>query len=305
MAYYCRICGANEVDEQGGICELCAIGQDPYATTMSYSGGSSSGSKRPRVVSAVEDNNQSAYVPENKNKRKMLLGGDELANRDPYGNDMTVRNSGNVQVYHAGQMPDSATVYGSGNSAPAAPVTKPTGNQPLCSGITKNIVTDNQEQSFFSKLFRSIFTGVPFTTDNEVTMFQVFPDYTGSALTASGTACDQVIVYGKVNHGAISENNEVEVFGRRDSHNYIVAKAIRNKATGTTVSPTGAVNAWVIRIAVLFLLLTVIGILGEIGIGGILCIGLIVLALFNLPLVFKIIGGLLKGIWNLIKSLFS
>lgn len=35
MAYKCRICGSNEVDYPGDICELCAIGQDPYAAGMS------------------------------------------------------------------------------------------------------------------------------------------------------------------------------------------------------------------------------------------------------------------------------
>lgn len=34
MAYKCRICGTNDVEHAGDVCELCAIGQDPYAAAM-------------------------------------------------------------------------------------------------------------------------------------------------------------------------------------------------------------------------------------------------------------------------------
>ena len=34
MAYKCRICGTNDVEHVGDVCELCAIGQDPYAAAM-------------------------------------------------------------------------------------------------------------------------------------------------------------------------------------------------------------------------------------------------------------------------------
>ena len=34
MACKCRICGTNDVDYMDDICELCAIGQDPYAAAM-------------------------------------------------------------------------------------------------------------------------------------------------------------------------------------------------------------------------------------------------------------------------------
>ena len=31
MAYMCKICGTNEVNNPGDVCELCALGADPYA----------------------------------------------------------------------------------------------------------------------------------------------------------------------------------------------------------------------------------------------------------------------------------
>lgn len=59
-------------------------------------------------------------------------------------------------------------------------------------------------KTFWGKWFRSMFTGIPFTLDNDVVMFQVFPDCTGTSLNAVGNACDQGIVYGKVNNGSIN-----------------------------------------------------------------------------------------------------
>ena len=80
------------------------------------------------------------------------------------------------------------------------------------------------------------FKGVPFTLDDDVTMFQVFPDFTGTSLNVLGNACDQVIVYGRLNNGAVSENNDVEVYGRRDSNNNVIAKTIKNTAKSTAKS---------------------------------------------------------------------
>jgi hypothetical protein len=81
---------------------------------------------------------------------------------------------------------------------------------------------------FLFKLAKSLFSGIPYTLDNDLTTFQVFPDYSGKTVTASGNACDQVIVYGKVAAGVISENNSVEVYGKRDSNNNIISDKIKN-----------------------------------------------------------------------------
>ena len=86
MSYKCRICGINEVDNQGDICELCALGQDPYVQSQTVSQDYQQASQ------PYKNTNRSnvSYVPQRGANRKVLLnGGTSLVNRDPYGNDMT------------------------------------------------------------------------------------------------------------------------------------------------------------------------------------------------------------------------
>lgn len=304
MAYKCQICNSNEVDNPGDICELCAIGQDPYAATMTNQ--TVTNSQKRQIYNNTKNDSTESYTPKSSGNRKVLInGGGDLSNRDPYGNSITPDSSSpSVQVYAPGQVPQAQQPQSvaSGNSS-AAP-TKPAKNQPLTSGITKNISTDNQKKSMIAKWFRALFSGIPFSIGDDVTLFQVFPDYTGTALTALGNACDQVIVYGKVNQGLISDNNEVEVFGRRDSDNNIIAKTIKNKATGATISPTGTIPVgavWAITVA---LILLIGGIINALGTVGIVWAIVIVLCFTNLPLVFKIIGLIFGAIFWLIKKLF-
>lgn len=141
MAYKCRICGVNEVDNQGDICELCAIGQDPYAQSQTPSHSSHIASQ-PDINS---NNSNDSYSPKRGANRKVLLnGGTSLANQDPYGNDMTTSEpQPSVQVYSAGQVPQASQK--STNTVNSTPVTKMPGNQPITTGITKNISVDNQK----------------------------------------------------------------------------------------------------------------------------------------------------------------
>lgn len=300
MAYKCRICGVNEVDNQGDICELCAIGQDPYAQSQTPSHGSHVASQ-PNINS---NHSSDSYSPKRGANRKVLLnGGTSLANQDPYGNDMTTSDSQpSVQVYSAGQVPQ--TSQQSTTIVNATPVAKMSGNQPITTGITKNISVDNQKKSILAKWFRALFTGIPFTLDDDVTMFQVFPDFSGTSLNALGNACDQVIVYGKLNNGAVSENNDVEVYGRRDSNNNIIAKTIKNKASGTTITPARTIGqgvVWFITAIVVALLAMMIS---GLGVEGIIWTVIIILCLTNLPKALKIFGVIIGALFSLIKRLF-
>ena len=306
MSHKCRVCGVNEVDNQGDICELCAIGQDPYAqnTTTNPTYTPTPQHKHSILNNSNSNQNSSSYAPKKGANRKVLLnGGTSLANQDPYGNDITPTDAQpQVQVYSAGQAPQVAqqntTVVNS------QPVQRVSGSQPLTSGITKNIMVDNQKRSILSKWFRALFTGIPFTLDDDVTMFQVFPDFTGTSLNALGNACDQVIVYGKLNNGAVSENNDVEVYGRRDSNNNIIAKVIKNKASGTTITPTRSMGQGAVWFTTAIVLALIFMMVSGLGLEGIIWAVVIILCLTNLPKVLKIFGVIIGAIFSLIKRLF-
>lgn len=297
MTYRCRICGVNEVDHQGGVCELCAIAQDPYAQKQT----SSYGSQIPLQPNADGDG---SYVSKRGGGRKVLLnGGTSLTNQDPYGNDMTDSDAQpSVQVYSAGQVPQTSQQDTPVMHVP--PAAKGLGAQPAAAGITKNISVDKQKRSALVKWFSALFTGIPFALDDDVTMFQVFPDFTGTSLNALGNACDQVIVYGKLNNGAVSENNDVEVYGRRDSNNNIIARTIENKASGTTVTTRRTISqgvAWLITVLVIALLAVIIS---GLGVEGIIWTVVIILCLTNFPRVLKIVGVIFGLLFSIIKRLF-
>jgi len=231
MSYKCRVCGSNDVENPGDICEFCAMKQAPSAAVSGAAG--------------------------RRKTRKILINGTEgdSNHEDSCDNSMIVQPEQesepeqepepSVQTCHAGQ--------------------KANEKAPITAGIIKNISVNTKRYSFLQKWFKTLFSGIPFT-DN-IIMFQVFPE--GTSLNAVGNAYDQVIVYGKVSDGAIVEDHEVEVYGRRDSSNNIVAGAIRNKTDGTTVSPertVGAVAVWIITLVIFAGIAAAFGGLGFEGI---------------------------------------
>lgn len=309
MSYKCRICGTNDVEQAGDVCELCAIGQDPYAAAIQNNNVTPEVSKQ-GLFQPQTSGDTGNYTPSRGKNRKVLLnGGASVANLDPYGNSIVTQDESSVQVYQAGQVPVSQQVTNQpitipvGNTNATGSVTGVNKNEPLTSGITKNISVDVQKISALRKLFRTLFKGIPFTLDNDITMFQVFPDYTGTSLNAMGNACDQVIVYGKLNAGAVAENNDVEVYGHRDADNNIVAKKIINKASGTTATPDRVIPVaviWAITI-IAFAALTFFA--WTCGVEGIVWAVIIILCLTNLPLVFKIIAGIFGFLFSFIRRM--
>lgn len=293
MSYKCSVCGINEVEHYGDVCELCAISQDPYAINAS--------SNQNSFEKQMPDSTYAASTtPKKSSSRKILLDGAKSStNLDPFGNDMTPTPETPVQVYSAGQMPQN--VQQTPNTQPTQNTSLITKEQPLTSGITKNISVDDQKKSFLSRWIRSLTKGVPFTFDDDITMFQVFPDFTGSATNASGNACDQVILYGKINAGVISENNDVEVYGRRDSNNNIIAKSIKNKASGTTVKPNKCISAGIIWAVTAIVIALFAALVFSLGFEGIIWIAVLVICLTNLPLVIKIIAALFAAFISLVR----
>lgn len=291
MAYKCGICGTNDVAHMGDVCELCAIGSDPYASAIQGNDQSMLSNN----FGAVSVSDSSPVANRRRSRKVLINGGDSPDNLDPYGNSMSPQKR--VQVYQAGQVPQ-ATPTVSTSSIPVMAVNDTHHNDSLTYGIIKNVTTDAPRASVLRKWCRSLFMGIPFSLDNQITMFQVFPDYTGSSLNAMGNACDQVIVYGKLKSGAIAENNEVEIFGYRDTNNYIVANKIRNKASGTVVRPERTISpalVWFFTACVIVLIGIAVSILGTVGL---VWSAVILLCLTNLPLVFKILGIILGSLFS-------
>lgn len=310
--YKCRVCGVNEVEHPGDVCEMCAIGADPYAQALNGNSGSYPDDYgQPQRSSSVRRGTQRKVLIDNGNtpdptprgrSRKVLLGGDSSSSvpSTVYDNDVVSYDddsASNVQVYRPGQTP--VNVNPVPPVAPAAPVQKASKSGMLSEGIVKNLSTDKQEVSALVKIFRALFSGIPFAMDDSVTTFQVFPDYSGTSLNAQGNACDQVIVYGKITAGQIAENNDVEIYGHRDSGNNIIASRIVNRASGTTVTPSGVIPAAGIWVIVGLIFAAFAGLFSSVGGVGLLWIAVGIICLTNLPLVVKIISGIIAAILSI------
>lgn len=296
MSYKCRVCASNDVEHPNDICEICAIGVDPYAANIS--------SAKITLDDNADFTQQTSNCSAKRNSRKVLLnGGNSVANQDPYGNDMTsYQKDMSVQVYSAGQVPQSATH--TANNTDTTIQNDTTTPQFITSGVTKNITVDNRKRSILTKWFAALFKGIPFALDDDITIFQVFPDFSGTALNSMGNACDQVIVYGKLNNGTISENNDVEIYGRRDSNNNIIAKTIRNRASGTTISPMRCMETGMVWVITLIVAALIFALIMGLGIEGIIWTLIVVLCLTNLPVVLKIFSAIFGVLFSFFRRLF-
>lgn len=294
MAYKCSSCGANDVENPGDLCELCMTCQDPYLAEMSQNKATD------KIKIPVKPPIKSEPTVKGRSRKILLGGGDQEPAVEA---DHTGHSSDDpppVTVLAPGQVLNPTGKAGGGATG-TKPSTTSNSPLPLSVGVTKNITVDNQEKSFLWKWFRTLFSGVPFTLGNEVMLFQVFPDFSGTSVNAMGNACDQVIVYGKINVGAISENNDVEVYGRRDANNNIIAKKIRNKASGTTISPKHTISSGVVWLFSLMFLALAIFIGMALGVEGIIWVAVMILLLTNLPTVLKITAVMLSIIFSFMK----
>lgn len=301
MAYKCSVCGIYEVEHDGDVCEYCAAASDPYAKAARDHGRSRAGGP------VVSQPRSAEEAPAGRTaRRKILVSGEADAPVPRSTEDLAAAHTSDVPVYRPGEAAAQQNVPVSTNTSPAtaqaAPTQSPTGA--LCTGITKNVANSTQQRGFFAKVADAVFRGIPFTADPDILTFQVFPDYSGTTLTASGTACDQVIVYGKVNAGVVSENNHVQVYGHRDSSNQIVADKIVNTASGMIIVPQNVVSALVVRLAVLAVLLLLAGLFAYIGVPGLALILVVIICLTNLPLVGKLLFTILCGIFGAIGAFF-
>jgi hypothetical protein len=217
-------------------------------------------------LNSANDNSSSGYEPAGGSKRRTILlnGGNSIntgiiTQTHISSTDLTKSQQNSVQTPQ-NPLPQNAV------KTSAAPKLHKniTNAAPITSGITKNVYTDVIKRGFLFKWFRSVFTTIPFTLDNDVTTVQIFPDYSGQTLNQSGNVCDQVIIYGQVPIGFISENNSVEVFGTRDSKHRIIAKTVKNTASGAVIKAHWSLGHGIVKLITLLLIFAVAGIINYV-----------------------------------------
>lgn len=148
----------------------------------------------------------------------------------------------------------------------------------LVRGIVRNFNEQEIPTFFITKVYRTIFMGLPYVNSNIVNTFQIYDQWTSDR-------GEEVVVYGKIVNGQIPENNIVQVWGKRKSNGTIVAKKIKNETTNTFLR----INHSISGVGILILILGLIGLLFLIT--QINWVGLIV--------------GILSGIINIILGTLS
>ncbi len=128
-------------------------------------------------------------------------------------------------------------------------------NEPDVEGIVKNFFEQEISTFFITKLFRSLFLGLPFTLGNTVNTFQVYKGWgLNSGDNQTGT---EVIVYGKIAKGKLPENNVVKVWGKKDKNGTIIAKKIHNNTSNTYLKINHAISPVVIWMLFLTVIYTI------------------------------------------------
>lgn len=144
---------------------------------------------------------------------------------------------------------------------------------PITEGIVKNLTDGKDPGGKLTRWFRSLIMGVPYARTDDITEFQVYSNWTGTASPGSYSA-DKVIAYGNISYGKPVQDNSVRVYGVRDKNRVIIARDIENTTDGTysvfDPKPMSATAVRIITIVIValvgFLLFTLIS--GVKGIGS-------------------------------------
>lgn len=124
-------------------------------------------------------------------------------------------------------------------------------------GIVRNYKEDGMKTSFFGRLFRSMFTWTPFVPDGTIQTFQLFEKLDQRNQDQFEQVCQEVIIYGQIISGTIHENNVVRVKGRRNRHNALEARSVKNLSSGTDIKIRHALHpltTWILAIIVLLII---------------------------------------------------
>lgn len=297
MGHYCKICGTAAVQNDGDICSKCASGLDPFAVAAA-----SINISQPPLSSSVKPSKRRVLladkpepVPPSQPTRKILdasAGGEidttagkissfAAATLTGASNDLQHNQTSNT---HSPAVATSKTSSSSKSSSKSLPSNS---SNVLEKGIVKNVVQDTDRRGVVWRWFRTLFSSANFAFDSDITEFQIYPDFSGHTLNASGNLSNQVIIYGKIPYGMIAENNDVEVFGRRGSNGCIVASRVKNIATGATAKPSMTLSRGVVWGITLALVAIIAMILFTWGPGFFVNIFLLIVFILCLPLILK------------------
>lgn len=306
----CRVCGVHEVEYEGAVCELCALGKDTNSSGYGSFGGNNGGSYGGNGGYGSYGNSGNGYGSNGGNGGGFGgYGGNNsgygnTGYREPaggsYGGYSPNTQGGQVSVYGPGEVMQN-NPGNTGMDRPRGGMSNIFHTEPISQGIVRNVGIGNEKHLGITKYFKSLFTGAPYCSDNFVTTFQVYPDEMGSGFNSSGFACDQVVLYGKLTDGMISDNNEVAVYGHRDPNGCIIASKVINRSSGATMRPQHLTPAWVVRLLTVIALAACVIILATTSAENLLLSVILVLVILNLPLLLKI----LKGIFSVFKFFFD
>lgn len=310
MSFRCVVCKINDVRSEGGVCSSCNSAADPFAVAAGVSPeevnprpAQDAGLSSPRRV--LDDRTDDARVM--RATPRVILDGSSDGAIDSGINKLS---PGVVAIMNGVASSSAGSLQCAASSNPAMSVaqtqslsTNSTGSSGYSSasggssiyvkGIAKNVVQDTDRRGVVYRWFRSLFKGSNFALDPDITEFQLYPDFSGQTINSSGTLADQVVIYGKIKFGMISENNDVEVFGHRDADGNIVAESVKNVATGAVAKPAMVLSRGVVVVSTLVLVALMVAALVCWGPGFYLSLACLILFIVFLPLIIKFFVWLL------------
>jgi hypothetical protein len=259
MTIKCAACGVNDVDIRGDICELCDIVHDPYITEQFNSQMNDnliliSQELPPQLSPSSQSSSatQSSYQP-----HTSPLPQTPSATPIP----VLITDSPLVTPEHSNALPVTPAMSSVSNTPNIQ-------GQPITAGIAMNVNTNVLRRSIISKWARAVIFGEPINAGNDVIAFQVFPDHSGTSLNNLGNLCDQVMYYGELTGGTVSNYNDVEVYGRRSSRGHIIATSIRNVSSGSEISAYNILSITASRLIAALLFAVIIMFLIFIALAG-------------------------------------
>lgn len=253
MSYKCSKCNKSYVDNQGDLCDNC-LTLTRQQTTLNSSNSQSNSSNRRKVL--INPNiNVSQIGP---------------TNNTPV---PTSQNNPSIAQVAPKQSPSNPT-----NPTPYTSVPVPKYIQ----GTVKNLRSEHLRESFFRRWGRTLFLGVPYFKYNEIQTFQLFSTNNASTANPNLHSCYEIIIYGQIKRGFITDNNTVQVWGSKRSNNSVYARKIINVTSNTTTQTTDGIPtivAWILTILVPALVILIAGTYITIVIG------------------IAVVGFILRAIW--------